>query len=142
MDYSQFVEDQIASIQKTVGSAKAINALSGGVDSSTVTVLGHRAIGQQLKTVFVDNALMREGEPQRVVKLFADMGIPVDIVDARQEFLSSVQIAFRSSRFLYWAKLTADFRHFQCRNRMALISCDVGRHDQRQTFHKNRTVER
>ena len=70
MDYKKFIEDQIADIKKTVGKAKAINALSGGVDSSAVTALGHRAIGDQLKTVFVDNALMRKEEPRRVVGIF------------------------------------------------------------------------
>ena len=90
MDCKKFTEEQIADIKHTVGDAKAINALSGGVDSSTVTVLGHQALGEQLKTVFVDNDLMREGEPQRIVKIFADMDIPVDLVDARQEFLSAL----------------------------------------------------
>ncbi|MHC4694788.1 MAG: GMP synthase (glutamine-hydrolyzing), partial [Planctomycetota bacterium] len=90
MDCKQFVEEQIAEIKQTVGDAKAINALSGGVDSSLVTVLGHRALGDRLKTVFVDSALMREGEPQRVVDIFASLDIPVDLVDARQEFLSAL----------------------------------------------------
>jgi GMP synthase (glutamine-hydrolysing) len=90
MDCKEFVEEQIAEIKQTVGDAKAINALSGGVDSSLVTVIGHRALGDQLKTVFVDSALMREGEPQRVVDIFASMGIPVDLVDAREEFLSAL----------------------------------------------------
>ncbi len=91
MDYKRFINEQIADIKKTAGKATAINALSGGVDSSTVTALGHRAIGEQLKTVFVDNALMREGEPQRVVKIFAGLGIPVELVDARKEFLSALR---------------------------------------------------
>ena len=90
MDYEKFVEEQIADIKQTVADAKAINALSGGVDSSLTTVLGHRALGNQLKTVFIDNALMREGEPQRVVKTFADMDIPVELVDAQEEFLSAL----------------------------------------------------
>lgn len=90
MDCKEFVEEQIAQIKQTVGDAKAINALSGGVDSSLVTVLGHRALGDKLKTVFVDSALMREGEPQRVVDIFASLGIPVDLVDAREEFLSAL----------------------------------------------------
>ena len=64
MDYKKFIEEQIAAIKKTVGKEKAINALSGGVDSSVVTVLGHRAIGEQLKTVFVDNSLMWIGRIQ------------------------------------------------------------------------------
>ncbi len=89
-DYAKFIENQISELRATVGKATAINALSGGVDSSVVTALGHRALGSQLKTVFVDNALMREGEPQRVVKAFADLGIPVELVDAREEFLSAL----------------------------------------------------
>ena len=90
MDCKKFTEEQIAHIKETVGEAKAINALSGGVDSSLVTVLGHRALDNQLRTVFVDNALMREGEPERVVKVFAEMGIDVELVDAREEFLSAL----------------------------------------------------
>jgi len=90
MDCKKFVEEQIADIKQTVGDAKAINALSGGVDSSLTTVLGHRALGDRLKTVFVDNALMREGEPQRVVEAFTSLGIAVELVDARQEFLSAL----------------------------------------------------
>jgi GMP synthase (glutamine-hydrolysing) len=91
MDYQAFVDEQIANLRKTVGNGTAINALSGGVDSSVVTVLGHRALGKQLKTVFVDSALMREGEPQRVVEVFAGMGIPVELVDARAEFLDALK---------------------------------------------------
>ena len=90
MDCKKFVEEQISKIRQTVEDATAINALSGGVDSSLVSVLGHRALGQQCKTVFVDNALMRQGEPQHVVEIFADMGIPVELVDAREEFLSAL----------------------------------------------------
>ena len=90
MDYKKFIEEQIAHIKNTVGQAKAINALSGGVDSSLVTVLGHRALGDQLKTVFIDNALMREGEPQWVVEIFTSLDIPVELVDAKKEFLSAL----------------------------------------------------
>ena len=90
MDCKRFIEEQIASIKETVGEAKAINALSGGVDSSLVTVLGHRALGEQLRTVFIDNALMRKGEPEYVVRTFASLGIGVELVDARQEFLAAL----------------------------------------------------
>jgi len=90
MDAKQFVETQVAQLRETVGDGIAINALSGGVDSSVVTVLGHQALGERLKTYFIDNALMREGEPQRVVRLFADMGIPVELIDARAEFLAAL----------------------------------------------------
>ena len=90
MDYKKFIEEQIAELKQTVGSNIAINALSGGVDSSVVTVLGHRALGDQLKTVFVDSALMRKGEPERIAQIFADMNIPIEIVDAKQDFLSAL----------------------------------------------------
>lgn len=90
MDYKAFVEAQIACIRKAVGDGLAINALSGGVDSSVVTVLGHRALGDRLQSVFIDNALMRQGEPQGVVDVMADMCIPVEVVDARREFLGAL----------------------------------------------------
>jgi len=91
MDYAKFIEEQITEIKKTVGTATAINALSGGVDSSVVTALAHRALGKQLKSILIDNALMREGEPRRVVDIFQKMGIPVELVDAREEFLAALK---------------------------------------------------
>lgn len=90
-NYQGFLDQQIISIRKSVGSGLAINALSGGVDSSVVTVLGHRALGDRLKTVFIENGLMREGEPERVVRIFADMGITVKLIDARTEFLVALK---------------------------------------------------
>jgi GMP synthase (glutamine-hydrolysing) len=91
MDYRAFVEEQIAEIKKEVGEGTAVNALSGGVDSSVVTAMGFRALGNRLKTVFIDSALMREGEPDRVVKTFAEIGIPVQKVDARADFLTALK---------------------------------------------------
>lgn len=91
MDYAKFIDNQVADIRNAVGSATAINALSGGVDSSVVTALGHRALGKKLRTVFIDNDLMREGEPQRVARIFADLGIPIEIVDAKKEFFSALK---------------------------------------------------
>jgi GMP synthase (glutamine-hydrolysing) len=86
-----FMESAVAEIREAVGDGIAINALSGGVDSAVVTALGHRALGEQLRTVFIDNALMREGEPAHVVGLFRDLGIPVELVDAREEFLGALR---------------------------------------------------
>ncbi|MBS3762865.1 MAG: ExsB family transcriptional regulator [Planctomycetes bacterium] len=91
MDFEQFVEESIEEIKETVGNEVAINALSGGVDSSVVTVLGHKALGENMKSFFIDTALMRAGEPQHVVDLFADMGIPVELIDARGEFLDALE---------------------------------------------------
>ena len=87
----QFINEKIKDIQDTVGDGMAINALSGGVDSSTVTMLGHRALGKNLKTVFVENGLMREGEAEQVVGLFQEFGVEVDVVDARQEFFAALE---------------------------------------------------
>ena len=69
----------------------AINALSGGVDSSTVTMLGHRALGERLQTVFVENGLMRAGEAEQVVGFFRALGVTVEVVDARSEFFAALK---------------------------------------------------
>ena len=90
MDCKGFVDEQVAAIRSAVGDGTAINALSGGVDSSLVTVLGHRALGERLRTVFVDNGLMREGEPKQVIDSFAALDIPVERIDAREAFLSAL----------------------------------------------------
>jgi len=87
----QFINDQVKKIKAEVGNGLAINALSGGVDSSAVTMLAHRALGKKLTTVFVENGIMREGEPKHIVGLFRSMGVPVRLVDARREFFSALK---------------------------------------------------
>jgi len=84
-----FINEKIKEIRELVGDGMAINALSGGVDSSTVTMLGHRALGNRLKTLFIDNGIMREGEAGQVVGLFRDLGVKVEVIDARKEFFSA-----------------------------------------------------
>jgi len=91
LDPERFIEEKVVEIRRVVGDGIAINALSGGVDSSTVTMLGHRALGKQLKTVFINNGLMRQGEPEQVVGFFRDLGVPVDVVDARAEFFAALK---------------------------------------------------
>jgi len=90
MDDAKFIEEQVRGLRQKVGDALAINALSGGVDSSVVTALGHKALGRQLRTIFVENGLMRAGEAQRVIETFAALGIAVELVDARKEFLEAL----------------------------------------------------
>ena len=90
LDTERFIEEQIQAIRGAVGEGSAINALSGGVDSSTVTMLGHRALGPRLRSVFVENGLMREGEPERVVATFRALGVTVKVVDARAEFFAAL----------------------------------------------------
>jgi GMP synthase (glutamine-hydrolysing) len=87
LEPGRFIDGQVALIREAVGDGTAINALSGGVDSSVVTMIGHRALGPRLRTVFIENGLMREREPEQVVGVFRDLGVPVEVVDARGEFL-------------------------------------------------------
>jgi GMP synthase (glutamine-hydrolysing) len=91
LEPKQFIEERVGEIRESVGDGTAINALSGGVDSSVVTMLGHRALGKKLRTVFVENGLMREGEPEYVAGLFRELGVPVEVVDAREEFFASLR---------------------------------------------------
>ncbi len=86
-----FINEKIKEIREIVGQEMAINALSGGVDSSTVTMLGHRALGDRLKTFFVDNGIMREGEARQVEAVFRNLGVNVEVIDAREEFFSALR---------------------------------------------------
>ena len=87
----EFIKQKVREISSAVGNSFAVNALSGGVDSSTVTLLAHRALGDRLKTYFIENGLMREGEPQRVVSFFRKLGIKVELIDARKEFFNALK---------------------------------------------------
>jgi GMP synthase (glutamine-hydrolysing) len=89
LNIDDFINEKVTEIKKIVGDGMAINALSGGVDSSTVTMLGHRALGRRLKTLFIDNGIMREGEARQVVDLFRNLGVKVEVIDARKEFFSA-----------------------------------------------------
>ncbi len=89
LNVENFIAEQVKQISSMVGEGTAINALSGGVDSSTVTMLGHKALGQRLKTYFVDNGIMREGEPQKIVDLFKQFGVEVEIINAQDEFFEA-----------------------------------------------------
>lgn len=91
MDEIKSIEQRINEIKKTVGLERAISALSGGVDSSACTVLAHRAIGSNLKVVFIDDGLMREKEPEQVREVFRDLGIEVDIIDTQDEFFQALK---------------------------------------------------
>ena len=91
LNTKRFIDEKVQEIQSAVGEVTAINALSGGVDSSTVTMLGHRALGNRLRTVFIQNGLMREGEPERVSRLFRKLGATAEIIDAREEFFAALK---------------------------------------------------
>ncbi|MBM3251577.1 MAG: ExsB family transcriptional regulator, partial [Candidatus Omnitrophica bacterium] len=88
---TEFIEQKTKDISSAVADSLAVNALSGGVDSSVVTMLGHKALGRRLKTYFIENGLMRQDEPQRIVSIFKDLGVQVDIIDAKKEFFGALK---------------------------------------------------
>ena len=85
------IEDAIARVRAQVGTAQVLLGLSGGVDSSVVAALLHRAIGDQLTCVFVDHGLLRHREGDQVMAIFAqNLGVKVIRVDAEERFLSEL----------------------------------------------------
>ena len=88
---ANIVEDAIARVREQVGDDKVLLGLSGGVDSSVVAALLHRAIGDQLTCVFVDNGLLRLNEGDQVMEMFAqNMGVKVIRADAEDRFLAKL----------------------------------------------------
>ncbi len=87
-----FIENAIREIREQVGTKRVLLALSGGVDSSTLAFLLHKAIGDQLTCMFIDQGFMRKLEPERLVKLFEEQfHIHVEYVNARERFLAKVK---------------------------------------------------
>ena len=86
------IDDSIASIRELVGDDEVLLGLSGGVDSSVVAALLHKAIGEQLTCVFVDTGLLRHREGDQVMATFAEhMGVKVIRIDAEQRFLDALK---------------------------------------------------
>ncbi len=86
-----YVEVAVEQIRAQVGTGHAICALSGGVDSAVAAVLVHRAIGDRLRCIFVDNGVLRSGEREQVEKVFGQMfHLPLVTVDARARFLGKL----------------------------------------------------
>ncbi len=89
---SSFIQDEIRRIRETVGDKKVLCALSGGVDSSVVAALIHRAIGDQLTCMFVDHGLLRKGEAESVMETFVGkFEMNVIKIDARKRFLDKLR---------------------------------------------------
>jgi GMP synthase (glutamine-hydrolysing) len=87
-----FIESAIREIKETVGSEKVILGLSGGIDSATVAVLIHRAIGDLLTCIYVDNGLMRKNETEEIVRTFKDnFMMNLEVVDAEDRFLKRLR---------------------------------------------------
>ncbi len=86
-----FIEKSIRDIREQVKDAQVICALSGGVDSSVVTALLHKAVGDQLIPIFVDNGLLRKNEAQKVRETFQRLGVKIHFVDASERFLKALR---------------------------------------------------
>ncbi len=91
-----FIKETIENIKKTVGKDKVVLGLSGGVDSSVAALLLHRAIGKNVRCIFVNNALLRKGEPEQILKIF------------RNTFHLNLDYAERSKKFLVRLKGVTD----------------------------------
>lgn len=91
LNAKKFIEQKVWEISNMVGNSTAVNALSGGVDSSVVTMLGHKALGGRLRTYFINNGIMREDEPQKIVSLFKRLGVHVEVVDAQEKFFNALR---------------------------------------------------
>ncbi|MBC1356981.1 glutamine-hydrolyzing GMP synthase [Listeria booriae] len=86
-----FIDVEVAKIREQVGDKKVLLALSGGVDSSVVGVLIHKAIGDQLTCIFVDHGLLRKGEAEQVMEtLYGDFHMNIIKVDAKERFMSKL----------------------------------------------------
>jgi GMP synthase (glutamine-hydrolysing) len=91
-DIESFLEATVNDIRKRVGKEKVLAAVSGGIDSTTVAALMHKAIGDQLSCIFINHGLLRQDEEKEVVKLFKDhLGIKVIYVNAEKQFLGKLK---------------------------------------------------
>jgi len=86
-----FVETAVAAIREQVGDGRVLVAISGGVDSSVMAALVHRAVGDRMLALFIDHGLLRAGEVAEVQALFQDLGIEVRTVDASTDFLANLE---------------------------------------------------
>ena len=89
----EFVNKQVEEIKRAVGGERALIAVSGGVDSTTCAALTHRAIGENLLCVMLDDAFMRDGEPERVAQLLSQppLNLPIKVLNVQQRFLKELK---------------------------------------------------
>jgi len=92
-DPKEFVKEQVKEVRKVVGDERALIAVSGGVDSTASAALTHRAIGENLLCVMLDDAFMREGEPERVAHLVSSppLNLPIRVLNVQDRFLNALK---------------------------------------------------
>ena len=87
---ADFIEETVARVSQQAASGNVVCGLSGGVDSTVAAALVHRAIGNRLHCLFVDNGMLREGEAEEVMESMQGLGLNVRLIDARERFLSEL----------------------------------------------------
>ena len=91
MDTKKFIEEKIKEIKEAVGDDVAVNALSGGTDSSALAALGYKALGGKLKNVFLNTGMMRLNEPETIKERFKQIGIDVEVKDVSDRFFEALK---------------------------------------------------
>lgn len=87
----EFIDEKIGFLRREIGGEMAIVALSGGVDSSVTAVLGFKAVGKNLRAVFLEDGFMRIGEAEKISGVFRNLGINVDVHNVQREFLTALK---------------------------------------------------
>lgn len=87
----KFIQKQVQEVRERIGDGKAVIATSGGVDSTVCAVLTHRAVGDRLVAVFIDDGLMRDGEAEQVINFFKARNMNARMVDAADEFFDALK---------------------------------------------------
>jgi len=87
----EFIQNSLKEIADSVGEDRVISACSGGVDSTVATYLVHKAVGDKLVAVFIDDGLRREGEPEFVVRILKELKINTRYIDAKEEFFKTFE---------------------------------------------------
>jgi len=87
---AHFITDTVEALKKQIGDRQVIMALSGGVDSTVAATLIHRAVGKNLHGIFVDNGVLRKNEFEAVLKTYAELGLNVTGIDAKQRFYKAL----------------------------------------------------
>jgi GMP synthase (glutamine-hydrolysing) len=87
---AHFITDTVAALKKQLGNSKVVMGLSGGVDSTVAATLIHRAIGENLFGIFVDNGVLRKNEFEEVLQIYKELGLNVTGIDAREHFYTKL----------------------------------------------------
>ena len=91
MEPKKFIQEKVGWLKETIGDERAIAATSGGVDSMTTVLLGHRAIGERLKAIFLEDGFMRKGESRQVASTLKRLGVPLKVYDVQDEFFAGLK---------------------------------------------------